>query len=50
MSERQTETEGRTLTTTEVGGYKLLNSEKLNRVLDLLDGITQPANETEARI
>ena len=48
--ERELPTEGRYLKSTTVSGYILLNSEKLNRVLDLLDGITQPRNSEEGRV
>lgn len=39
------ETQGRVLRDTQVGKYTLLNDEKLGRVLDLLEGITEPKSE-----
>ena len=37
--ERKEDSPGRVLTSEEVGGYTLLNSEKLRKVLDMIEGI-----------
>ena len=47
---RESESQGRMLTSTKVGEYTLLNSEKLGRVLDLLEGIKEPVSKDEAAV
>lgn len=39
------EIQGRVLQSTQIGDYNLLSSEKLGRVLDLLEGNVQPKDE-----
>src|SRR3990167_2012766 len=38
---KEKETKGRMLTDTQIGKYTLLNSEKLGRALDMLEGIVE---------
>ena len=45
VQEVERERKGRMLTSTILGKYTLLNSEKLTRALDLLEGIVEPKGE-----
>lgn len=50
MAERESEREARILKATQIGEYTLLNSEKLGRALDLIEGLVEPANAEEGSI
>ena len=50
MAEREAVREARVLKMTQIGPYTLLNSEKLGRALDFLEGLVEPANSEEAGI
>lgn len=50
MQEREKAPQGRFLHNTKISEYTLLNNEKLTRVLDLIDGVTQPTNSEESRV
>lgn len=51
MAEKiEKERKGRILTNTKLGKFTLLNSEKLGRVLDLLEGIVDSANSMEGAV
>lgn len=50
MAERESAKEARVLRDTHIGEYTLLNSEKLGRALDLMEGLVEPANSEEAGV
>jgi len=48
MTNREPIQEGRRIHSVQIGEFTLLNSEKLGRVMDLLEGVVEPTSSNEA--